>query len=534
MFHRVKRPRSYALPREALPALAALLDDREVGAWACEPTRRADLLVLDTADGRLQRAGTRLLAELGPRGSVSLTWSTDAPGEPVVVVQLASLPSWSDDVPPGPLRDRLGARTDGRVLLPRTRVRTSVTDWTCTDTAGAAVGRLHAHDVVTVQPVAAPGTFGTVDAAAAAGAAELLAQNVVIELRPQAGHGHLTDAIDAAVRAIGGVRLDADLPTLATVASGVEPRGLDAGPAAELRIDDAALDACRAVCSRLATSIEANWSGAVGRLDDEFLHELRVALRRTRSVLQMAGGVVAEPDRERFLAGFRQIAASTSAPRDLDVLAATWDELAGPDAERLRPVLDHERCRAHEQFVQAMSSGATAELLGDWHRWLDPATSTDPDRRGADAGEPIGPLAARRVTSSYRRLLAAGRAIDASSPPETVHELRKMAKTVRYRIELFGSLFDRGSTARFVARLKDVQDVLGTFQDDHAQALVLAQLRDTATGPGADDLRVALDRVTARLAERADEAREQVTVRFARIDSRAAHRELDRAVGGLT
>ena len=47
--------------------------------------------------------------------------------------------------------------------------------------------------------------------------------------------------------------------------------------------DDAAIDGFRAVLANLRGAMVANWDGTVDDIDPEFLHDLRVAVRRRES-----------------------------------------------------------------------------------------------------------------------------------------------------------------------------------------------------------------------------------------------------------
>jgi CHAD domain-containing protein len=71
-----------------------------------------------------------------------------------------------------------------------------------------------------------------------------------------------------------------------------------------------------------------------------------------------------------------------------------------------------------------------------------------------------------------------GEAITDASPDEALHDLRKRGKELRYLLELFGGLFGDDVVKPMVSALKDLQDVLGRFQDRAVQA---DQLR--ALGP---------------------------------------------------
>ena len=101
-------------------------------------------------------------------------------------------------------------------------------------------------------------------------------------------------------------------------------------------------------------------------------------------------------------------------------------------------------------------------------------------RAGADAAAddtedrpraalPIEAVAADRIRKVYRRMVRDGDRIDDDSPDEDLHELRKRGKELRYLLELFGSLFPDDVVKPTVKALKDLQDVLGHFQDRSVQ-----------------------------------------------------------------
>ena len=57
--------------------------------------------------------------------------------------------------------------------------------------------------------------------------------------------------------------------------------------------------------TEFAAAIEENVPGTIASIDTEFLHDLRVAVRRTRSILKLVGDVLPDQLAERFAAGFQ-------------------------------------------------------------------------------------------------------------------------------------------------------------------------------------------------------------------------------------
>ena len=77
----------------------------------------------------------------------------------------------------------------------------------------------------------------------------------------------------------------------------------------------------------LADIAEANMPGTLDDLDTEFLHDLRVSIRRARSVLRELAGVIRPTARARVRAELEWAQAVTGPVRDLDVQLLEWDEL---------------------------------------------------------------------------------------------------------------------------------------------------------------------------------------------------------------
>jgi CHAD domain-containing protein len=122
-----------------------------------------------------------------------------------------------------------------------------------------------------------------------------------------------------------------------------------------------------------------------------------------------------------------------------------------------------------------------------------------------------------RTRGAFAKTVRRGAAITPQSPPESLHDLRKRAKELRYALEFFAPLHDRAAQAKVVGELKRLQDCLGEFQDTEVQvgeirALATAML---AAGEAPAVTLLAMGEVTAGLALRQRAAREDFGRRFA-------------------
>src|SRR5690606_35999617 len=110
-------------------------------------------------------------------------------------------------------------------------------------------------------------------------------------------------------------------------------------------------------------TMTANFSGTIADTDSEFLHDFRVAVRRTRSVLQEGRKVLPPDRREEFRAGFKWLGDVTTPQRDADValldypgLAATLPTGRAEALEPLRDLLLERQRESHEQLVTDLRS----------------------------------------------------------------------------------------------------------------------------------------------------------------------------------
>jgi CHAD domain-containing protein len=343
-------------------------------------------------------------------------------------------------------------------------------------------------------------------------------------------------AVVAQIEGLGVQRLDTDTLAMVARAADIDLAGWSGSLAVPLDATMPAVLGFRRVLANLAEAIDANWQGTIDEIDTEFLHDLRVAVRRTRSVLSEGKQVL--PPAVIDLAGKRLawFGTLTGPPRDLDVYLIEWSEYtAGFDAAviaALDPVhaVLAQRCRsAHADLVQFMRSAEAAEHMAAWRTWLShPDARVDP---GAAADDPLGTLISTRIRKAHARLVEHGRRIDPASPAEQVHDLRKDAKKLRYLLECFGSLLTQKPTKLFVSSLKVLQDNLGEYQDNevHADELrsIAARLPHHGVPP---ETMMAIGQLVERFDQRRTAARAEFAERFAEFDSKVNRRTLKSAL----
>ncbi|HEY0935362.1 MAG TPA: CHAD domain-containing protein [Trebonia sp.] len=298
-----------------------------------------------------------------------------------------------------------------------------------------------------------------------------------------------------------------------------------------------AAGAAAAILLRLLDTMDANVSGVLADTDTEFLHDLRVSVRRTRSALKLFGDCLSgltEPDLEFFAAEFKWVGDLTTPTRDLDVHLLDFEETARglaaakpDDLEPFRVYLEQRRRREFRALTRGLRSARFTALTQGWRARLadirrsSAAAAQSGARRSGHphraADGPAGLLAAERTRTAFARVARRGSAITSDSPAESLHDLRKRCKELRYALEFFAPLHESAALGKVVGDLKRLQDCLGEFQDSEIQ---VAEIRTLAAAMLAQReapavTLLAMGEITAGLATRQRGARADFERRFA-------------------
>jgi CHAD domain-containing protein len=280
--------------------------------------------------------------------------------------------------------------------------------------------------------------------------------------------------------------------------------------------------AAAAVLRSLLDVVAANLEGAIAGEDVEYLHQLRIAVRRSRTVQRQFKGAFPALELPGLRSDFRWLQRATGLARDLDVHVEEFDQLGEllPESlrgelEPLRVALTGRRLSAREDLARTLRSERLGELCADWERLLESLVELPVEDRPA-AQRSIGSLTGERVSAVYSRIMRMGEAIGEDSPAERFHELRKRGKELRYLLELFGMrLFDHDVVEPLVRALKGLQDLLGRHQDREVQVTLVRALADeVAALPGGPPACMAMGVLVDRLAADERAARREFGERF--------------------
>lgn len=458
---------------------------------------------LDTFDWRLFRAGLTL-EHTGHAEGGELLLATIA-GRQVASSPAAGAtrPAWLNGPVLGAIGDHVASVVGRRALLP------------VAETAGklTALRLLNSDDKTVVRAVVEENAlFSTVPG-------RLASRVSITAVRGYDRQAQLAQRILLATAGIApssGSRL-----AEALAAAGRRPGDYTGTVQVTLSASASARSALASVLLHVLDVLEANVDGVARDLDVEFLHDLRIAVRRTRSGLALAGDALPAGLAARFGGEFTWLSQLTTPVRDLDAclegLDAALLDLAPKDLDALQPFryyLARRRQDAWPDLVAGLQSRRFAALLSEWR-----AALVEVSAQSVEGERTVAQLATARITRGYNRILKPGKAITPLSPAEDLHELRKRCKELRYLLEYFASIHPPAAHRAMIKELKSLQDCLGRFQDSQIQREAITSLAEQIAGeltPPPETLRV-MDQLAANLDLQQAEARNEFAGRFKRF-----------------
>jgi len=479
---------------------------------------REKVTYLDTFDWRLMDAGMTVTAVSAGRG-VRLT-VTGAKGE-VLNARGSRIPAFADELEDPVLRKRVRRYSKIRRLLPQAKATWSRQLWAVLNKDEKTVARVLVEEGEARLPKEK----------------ELQPVRARISVLTMKGYEREARGVARGLKKAGAPvsKADNELENiLDTLGAPPERHSSTAILPLDpwLRTDEA----CRAIHRELLTTMRVNLNGVVKDLDTEFLHELRVAVRRARSALTQVKGVFPEGDVRRLMEELRWIGARTGPTRDMDVylLKVPSYQASLPKGVRdelvpLVEFLEKKKRKEHRRLVRSLKSARFAALEKAWAEVLD--ETAPKDSLLPNAGRQVRSVARERILKTFRKILKKGGAIKPDSPAEALHELRIDCKKLRYILTLFRSLFPSGAIIPLIEELKKLQNNLGDFNDLQVQRDALHSFADEmmATGVGPPATLMAMGQLMGQLEgaqERERKAFQKRFQTFARKRNRAQFEEL--------
>lgn len=224
----------------------------------------------------------------------------------------------------------------------------------------------------------------------------------------------------------------------------------------------------------VAASVTRQWFGneagvrdGAGAETEEFVHQMRVALRRLKTLIKTFPRWADDTWERTIVPELDWLGGLLGCARDLDVFVdATLPALAQADVDaaawaplQARAVASRDEARMRVQA--ALRTRRYAALLLAWLQWL--AAQRRSAGPASMAHKTLAGYARKRVRKHYGRLIAKPALTELT--PAQRHRRRIEAKRLRYTLEFFESLASHKTRRQIAKQLGRIQSVLGDGSD---------------------------------------------------------------------
>ena len=412
----------------------------------------------DTFDWRLFQKSMTLVR-------TATAWYLQTISEASIVARLerASALRFACELPPGRLRQTLAPLVENRALLPLYGMTIRLHGLRVLNAEAKTVARLCV-EACTLRDASEP--FLT-----------------CLRLTPVKGYGKHARRLQESLGAAGLAKTAVNRYLLGLTACQKTPGAYTSKLRLQLDPTMRADAASKEILRFLLHVMRQNEAGILQDIDSEFLHDFRVAVRRTRAALGQIKKVFPEPVTRRFREDFAYLGRITNRVRDLDVYLLHRAAYQAMLPEHLRPhiepvfvALRQQRTQALHRLRRQLRAQKVEAIL---QRWADFLAQPGIDSVTApDAGRPIIEVARQRLEKKHHAMIKLGRRLHHGADDQQLHALRIEAKKLRYLLEFFVSLFPGEATTALIQHLKAVQDHLGRLHDLYVQQIALHGLAD--------------------------------------------------------
>ncbi len=239
-----------------------------------------------------------------------------------------------------------------------------------------------------------------------------------------------------------------------------------------------AANSCPAVCvygaeviQRYLSAFRKEYPGLLRSRDIEFVHRMRVASRRLNTALVIFQHDYPDKRMRTWQKGVRQATRILGQARDLDIQAAcVKDFLKGLSEPSKRPGVRRLLLRIvqRRQGVQKKMLSVLDEL--DRHQILSAIDVKSRVRAKAKRGQfdlnygELTAFASKEIIPILKKFLSYDPYVDQVEAVEELHAMRLVAKSLRYTLECFSSIYKDG-LAEYLSDLRKIQEQLGIIHD---------------------------------------------------------------------
>ncbi|MGZ3158246.1 MAG: CHAD domain-containing protein [Burkholderiaceae bacterium] len=237
----------------------------------------------------------------------------------------------------------------------------------------------------------------------------------------------------------------------------------------------------QAIILNCISNMDTHTIGVMQGVDSKSVHNMRVGLRRLRSVLTLLKKIAPLP--ETLQAELNWLQDELSPARDWDVLStSTLPALSEKFSNNAEFIALHDAVAkvAHDKRIAAAKAVSSdryhnlMQLLSNWARdcWGE---SSEAQQSKVQTRQ-IKKFADKTIRKLRRKLLRSGKNLGQLDPDQR-HHVRIAAKKVRYATECFSSLYSLSKTRKFIQRLSKLQERLGRMNDTRVAGNLLQYIK---------------------------------------------------------
>jgi len=228
-----------------------------------------------------------------------------------------------------------------------------------------------------------------------------------------------------------------------------------------------------------------------GKIDEDSVHDMRVAARRLRAALRLVGGADLEKDERRV----KRLQDALGDVRDRHVQIEWLESHARSGGAGTRAFLDSER------KMLAVYEEKLERALDEWSRDAGPRLAAHLGRARV-RGRLGGGRMEKVLGEAVARVDEGVAALDSRLEPRAVHELRIEVKKLRYMAELLRPGFPEAVRVT-LERLEPLQDPIGDVHDIDVRLARLAEFAARCSPRERQDILALTKRVEASRLQKA-------------------------------
>ena len=286
-----------------------------------------------------------------------------------------------------------------------------------------------------------------------------------------------------------------------------------------------AKDSLIAVMRSCLTHIIGSADYAFKSSDPEGIHQLRVAIRRTRAAFSIIRRHVAKDLDVRVARDLRSLQQKLGGAREWDVLVEETLKFApnrlvsAPFSAHLGQIVKTKRAEGHKKAHGALQDYHYTDLLLRLAYWIDAELGEGRSHKRKQVTDalatPAAKFAAQVIQDCHRKTRKLGKKIRTLDPTQ-LHRLRILIKKLRYATDFFGALWPHRRTKYFLSALKDLQQALGIFHDTTVAMNLIASL----AADGGADVKVGVERINDWLASEQRRKRKELIALWSKFAKR--------------